>query len=53
MLKSYKDRLVDMFDSTALFHRMYVEAETRDMIRCGAALCFKQGISVKGCHCKS
>ena len=52
VLKSYRDRLIDMFDSSALFERLCKEAEERDLIDCGCGLYFKRGISVKGCHCK-
>lgn len=51
-LKSYRDRLIDMFDATALFERLYFEADERDVVQCGVGLCFKKGISVRGCHCK-
>jgi hypothetical protein len=53
VLRSYRDRMIDMFDSATLFLRLHLEADSRDMIRCGAGLFFKRGISVKGCHCKS
>lgn len=53
VLKSYRDRLIDMFDATTLFERLYYEAGDHDMIPCGDGLCFKKGISVRGCHCKS
>ena len=52
VLKSYHDRLIDMFDASSLFERLCVEAEDREMLRCGDALCLKP-ISVKGSHCKS
>jgi hypothetical protein len=51
-LKSYRDRLIDMFDATTLFERLFSEADERDVVRCGVGLCFKKGISVRGCHCK-
>jgi hypothetical protein len=41
-----------MFDASALFERLCVEAEDREMLRCGNALGLKP-ISVKGSHCKS
>ena len=53
LLKSYRDRCIDMFDSQALFQRLREEADDRDMLRCGAGLCFKRGISVRGSHCES
>jgi hypothetical protein len=52
VLKSFKNKMIDKFDSVALLHGLHVEAEERDLIRCGAGLCFKRGISVKGSHCK-
>ena len=52
VLKSYRDRLIDMFDASTLFKRLCVEAEERDLIDCGTGLYFKRNISVKGCHCK-
>jgi hypothetical protein len=52
VLKSYEDRFIGMFNSEDLFSRLFIEAEERDMIRCGNGLCFKKGISVRGCHCK-
>ena len=52
VLKSYHDRLIDMFDASSLFERLCVEAEDREMLRCGDALCLKT-ISVEGSHCKS
>lgn len=52
VLKSYNDRLIDMFDASALFERLCVEAEDREMLKCGNALGLKP-ISVKGSHCKS
>ena len=52
VLKSFKNKMVDRFDSVALLHGLHMEAEERDLIRCGAALCIKRGISVKGSHCK-
>ena len=52
VLKSYRDRLIDMFDASILFQRLCVEAEDREMLRCGNALCLKP-ISIKGSHCKS
>ena len=51
VLKSYNDRLIDMFETGALFERLCIEAEDRDTLSCGNALCLKQ-ISVKGSHCK-
>jgi hypothetical protein len=50
--KSYQDRLISMFNAELLFQRLELEAEDREMIRCGEGLCFKRGISVRGCHCK-
>jgi hypothetical protein len=52
VLKSYKDRCIDMFDSQTLFQRLHEEADDRDMLRCGAGLCFKRGIGVRGSHCE-
>jgi hypothetical protein len=52
VLKSYRDRLIDMFDSKTLFKRLTLEAEKREMLKCGNALCFKKPISVKGSHCE-
>ena len=52
VLKSFKNKMIDKFDSVELLHGLHVEAEERDLIRCGAGLCFKRGISVKGSHCK-
>lgn len=52
VLKSFKNKMIDKFDSVALLHGLHVEAEERDLIRCGAGLCFKRGISVKGSICK-
>jgi hypothetical protein len=52
VLKSFKSKMIDKFDSVALLHGLNVEAEERDLIRCGVGLCFKRGISVKGSHCK-
>lgn len=52
VLRSYRDRLINMFDATALFERLYSEADVRDVVQCGVGLCFKKGISVRGCHCK-
>lgn len=51
VLKSFKNKMIDKFDSVALLHGLHVEAEERDLIRCGAGLCFKRGVSVKGSHC--
>ena len=51
VLKSYNDRLIDMFDAVTLFERLCIEAEDREMLCCGNALCLKP-ISVKGSHCK-
>jgi hypothetical protein len=53
VLKSYRDRLINMFDSNMLFERLCSVSEEREMVECGEGLCFKKGISVKGCHCKS
>lgn len=52
VLQSYRDKLIDMFDSKALIQRLYLEADKREMIRCGAGLCFTRGLSVKGSHCE-
>ena len=52
ILKSYKDRLIDVFDAPALFDRMYEDADEGEMLRCGEGIAFKKGISIKGCHCK-
>jgi hypothetical protein len=52
VLKSFRDRLIDMFDSKTLFTRLTLEAEKREMLKCGNALCFKKPISVKGSHCE-
>ena len=52
VLKSYRDRYIDLFDAQTLFQRLYEEADDRDMLRCGIGLCFKKGISVRGSHCK-
>ena len=52
VLKSYKDRLINMFDPSTLIDRLFVEAEDREMLKCGDALCLKP-FSVKGSHCKS
>ena len=52
ILKSYNDRLIDMFDANILFERLCIEAEEQDMLRCGNALCLKP-ISVNGSYCKS
>ena len=52
VLKSYCDRFIGMFDGEELFQGLYDEAEDLDMIRCNNGLCFKKGISVRGCHCK-
>ena len=52
VLKSYKDRLIDMFDANILFTRLCIEAENREMLKCGNALCLKP-ISVKGSQCES
>ena len=52
VLESYKDRLIDMFDASALFQRLCLEAEDREILRCGNAVCLK-AISVKGSHCES
>jgi hypothetical protein len=51
VLKSYNDRLIDMFDASTLFERLCGEAEDREMLKCGSALCLKR-ISVNGSHCK-
>lgn len=50
VLKSYCDRFIDMFDGQTLFKGLYEQAEHFDMIRCNNGLCFKKGISVRGCH---
>jgi len=52
ILKSFKSRMIDKFDSLALLQGLRAEAEDRDLIPCGASLCFRRGISVKGSHCK-
>lgn len=52
VLKSYNDRLINMFDAGTLFKRLHVEAEDREMLRCGNSLCLKP-ISLNGSHCKS
>jgi hypothetical protein len=53
VLKSYGDSVIDKFDAKTLFERLCMEADSRDMLVCGAeALCFKKSISVKGSHCK-
>eukprot|EP00980_Cylindrotheca_fusiformis_P022308 scaffold9191_cov114-Cylindrotheca_fusiformis.AAC.3 len=53
ILNNYQDRFISMFNSEELFPRLFAAAEERDMIRCGNGLCFKKGISVRGCHCTS
>jgi hypothetical protein len=53
ILRSYRDRLIDLFDGKSLFERLYDDADDRDMLRCGEGIAFKKGISMKGCHCKS
>lgn len=52
ILKSFKSRMIDKFDSLALLQGLRAEAEERDLLLCGASLCFRRGISVKGSHCK-
>jgi hypothetical protein len=52
VLKSYRNRLIDMFDAPTLYDALYSEAAARDMLPCGEGLCFKRGIRVRGCHCK-
>lgn len=53
VLKSYRNRLIDLYDATALFQRLELEADARELLRCGNSLCFKKSIvSVKGSHCK-
>ena len=51
-LKSFKSRMIDKFDSLALLQGLRAEAEERDLIQCGASLCFRRGINVKGSQCK-
>jgi hypothetical protein len=52
ILKSYNDRMINKFDSLSLLQGLGVEARERGLIQCGAGLCFRRGISVKGSHCK-
>ena len=52
VLKSYKDPMIDKYDSVALLNRLHIESIERDLVRCGASICFKKGISVKGSFCK-
>ncbi len=52
VLKSFRNKMIDKFDSVSLLHGLHVEAEERDLIRCGASLCFKRVINVKGSQCK-
>eukprot|EP00536_Pseudo-nitzschia_multiseries_P007031 jgi/Psemu1/194486/e_gw1.157.96.1 len=49
VLKSYNDRLINMFPARKLFERLSVEAEDREILRCGNSVCLKP-ISVKGSH---
>ena len=53
ILKSFHSRIIDKFDSLALLQGLRAEAEERDLLQCGASLCFRRGISVKGTRCKS
>lgn len=52
VLKSFKNKMIDKFDSVELLHSLHAQAEERDLIRCGAGLCFRRAITVKGSHCK-
>jgi hypothetical protein len=53
VLKSYRDRLINLYDANALFQRLDLNAADRELLRCGDSLCFKKSIiSVKGSHCK-
>jgi hypothetical protein len=52
ILKSYKNKMIDKFDSLTLLQGLRAEAEECDLIQCGASLCFRRGINVKGSQCK-
>lgn len=53
VLKSYKNNMIDRFDSKTLLDGLRDEADERDLVRCGEGFCFRRGISIKGCHCES
>lgn len=48
VLKSYRDSLIDMFDSKTLFRRLARDTEVHELIHCGDLVCFKRNITVKG-----
>lgn len=51
VLKSYNDRLINMFETETLFERLCIEAEDRETLSCVNALSLKP-ISIKGSQCK-
>jgi len=51
VLSSYRNRLIDMFDSNRLFRWLMSNVEKRTLIACGTeGLCFKREIVVRGTH---
>lgn len=51
VLKSYNDRLINMFETETLFERLCIEAQDRETLSCTNALSLKP-ISIKGSQCK-